>query len=229
MTTTPTSRPIPLALTALVAFFSALAALAISGGMAMGHGNAIHAQVSQPTSAKAVGLRLDMRKLWEDHITWTRLAIISLESGSPDTDATVARLLRNQTDIGNAIKPYYGNAAGAMLTDELRAHIQIAAEVIAAAKAGDEVKLAAAQARWSQNADDIAAVLASVNPRFWKLGELKAEMQMHLKLTTAEAVDHLQGKWTADVADYDAVHRHILQMSDLLAAGIVDQFPGRFR
>jgi choline dehydrogenase-like flavoprotein len=229
MTTTPTSRPIPLALTALVAFFSALAALAISGGMAMGHGNAVHAQVSQPTSAKSVALRLDMRKLWEDHITWTRLAIISLESGSPDTDATVARLLRNQTDIGNAIKPYYGNATGAKLTDELRAHIQIAAEVIAAAKAGDEDKLAAAQARWAQNADDIAAVLASVNPRFWKLGELKAEMQMHLKLTTAEAVDHLQGKWTADVADYDAVHRHILHMSDLLAAGIVDQFPGRFR
>ena len=57
-----------------------------------------------------------MRKLWEDHVTWTRLAIISLESGSPDTNATVARLLRNQTDIGNAIKPFYGNAAGNTLT-----------------------------------------------------------------------------------------------------------------
>jgi hypothetical protein len=229
MTTTPTSRPIPIFLTALVAFFSALVALAVSGGMAMGHGNVVHTHVSQAPSAKAVALRLDMRKLWEDHITWTRLAIISLESGSPDTDATVARLLRNQTDIGNAIKPYYGNAAGTKLTDELRAHIQIAAEVIAAAKAGDAEKLADARARWAANANEIASVLASVNPHFWKLGELRAEMQMHLKLTTAEAVDHLQGKWAADVAAYDAVHRHILHMSDLLTAGIVDQFPGRFR
>ena len=52
-----------------------------------------------------------MRKLWEDHITWTRLAVISLTTDAPDTQATVGRLLRNQTDIGNAIEPYYGNKA----------------------------------------------------------------------------------------------------------------------
>jgi hypothetical protein len=58
---------------------------------------------------------------------------------------------------------------------------------------------------------------------------MKAEMHMHLKLTTQEAVDHLKGNWTADVADYDRVHDHILHMSDLLSSGIVKQFPGRFR
>jgi hypothetical protein len=43
--------------------------------------------------------------------------------------------------------------------------------VIAAAKAGDSAKLADAQARWVKNADRIAAVLHSVNPRYWKLGQ----------------------------------------------------------
>jgi len=91
-------------------------------------------QTASPSlSAKAVDLRLNMRKLWEDYITWTRLAIISLEGGTPDASATVARLLRNQTDIGNAIKPYYGTAAGNTLTRELKTHILIAADVIAAA------------------------------------------------------------------------------------------------
>ena len=50
--------------------------------------------------------------LWEDHVTWTRLAVISLTADTPDTEATVARLLKNQTDIGNAVKPFYGRAAG---------------------------------------------------------------------------------------------------------------------
>jgi hypothetical protein len=234
MNTIRTSRPIPLALTALVAFFSAIAALAVSNGMAHAHGGADHharaATVHSPAlSARAVALRTDMRKLWEDHVTWTRLAIISLEAGTPDAKATVARLLRNQTDIGNAIKPFYGAAAGNTLTRELRTHILIAADVIAAAKAGDEAKLADAQARWQTNADRIAAILSSVNPRYWKLAAMKTEMHMHLKLTTTEAVVRLQGKWAADVAAYDRVHEHILHLSDALSDGIVRQFPGRFK
>ena len=227
------ARPIPLALTALVAFFSALAALGVSGGMAMGHtgGNGMTMNVTHSTelTAKSVAFHQGMRKLWEDHITWTRLAIISLEGGTPDTKATVARLLRNQTDIGNAVKPFYGATAGNALTKLLREHILIAADLIAAAKAGDTEKVAAVQKRWTANADQIAALLHRANPQNWPLAALEAEMHMHLKLTADEAVAHLQGKWAADVAAYDKVHAHILHMSDVLADGIVAQFPNRFR
>ena len=221
------ARPIPLALTALVAFFSALAALGISGGMAMGHD--MPATHQTELTAKSVAFNQDMRKLWEDHITWTRLAIISLEGATPDTKETVARLLRNQADLGNAIKPFYGAAAGNALTKLLREHILIAADLIAAAKAGDTAKVGEVQMQWTANADQIAGLLHGANPHNWPLATMKAEMHMHLKLTTEEAVAHLQGKWAADVAAYDKVHRHILHMSDLLAGGIVAQFPNRFR
>jgi hypothetical protein len=235
MSTTRTSRPIPIALTALVAFFSALVALAIVNGHAHAHGNQPAAAAVADHSPPAAitrserALRENMRQLWEDHIVWTRLAIISLTTGSPDTEATVARLLRNQADIGNSVKPFYGKAAGEKLTAELRRHILIAADLIAAAKAGDQAKLAEEQARWARNADDVAAVLNSVNPRHFKLAVLKAEMRMHLELTTQEVVARLTGDWNADVAAYDRIHRHILHMSDYLSDGLVKQFPRRFR
>jgi hypothetical protein len=227
MSSTNTARPIPLFLTALVAFFSAFAALAVSNGHAHAHGNEPHHATG--LTHKQVALRNDMRRLWEDHITWTRLAIISLTTSSPDTEATVGRLLKNQSDIGNAVKPFYGAAAGNELTKQLRAHILIAADVIAAAKAGDSTKLADAQARWAKNGDDIAAVLHSVNPRHWKLARMKAELRTHLQLTTEEAVARLQGNWNGDVAAYEKIHRHALHLSDLLSTGLIKQFPRRFR
>src|SRR5262245_13968082 len=124
-----------------------------------------------------------MRKLWEDHITWTRLVIVSIANDLPDTDATVQRLLQNQEDIGNAIKPFYGEAAGDQLTDLLTDHILIAAEILQAAKAGDTAAFEDAKARWYANADDIAEFLNAANPKNWPLEEMKAMMREHLDLT----------------------------------------------
>ena len=227
MDRTRPSRPVPLGLTALVALFSALTALAVSSGHPA-HAHEVPAATAA-TSQSEIAFRNDLRALWEDHIVWTRLAIISLVNGSPDTDATVARLLRNQTDLGDAVKPYYGDAAGGELTTKLRGHILIAADLVLAAKAGDAARLADAQERWRANADDIAAVLNGVNPVFWKLDALEHMLDEHLALTTQEAVARLEGDWEADVAAYDAIHVHALGMADTLSVGIVKQFPHRFR
>jgi hypothetical protein len=222
-------RPIPLAVTALIALLSAMVALALSGGHdAAAHGTDQHATPAA-ISKSELALRQDMRKLWEDHVTWTRLAVISLTTDTPDTQATVARLLRNQTHLGNAIKPFYGAKAGNQLTALLREHILVAADLIAAAKAGDQAAVAAQQKRWTGNADRIAALLSKANPRFWKLGAMKAMMHDHLKLTTDEVVARLQGKWAADVRAYDRIHVQILHMADMLSDGLVGQFPARFR
>jgi hypothetical protein len=237
MGTSRASRPIPLALTMLVALFSALVALAVAGGHdAAAHGNGDQHATSASAAAaegpivtpRVVAFHDEMRRLWEDHVTWTRLAIISLTTDAPDTEATVGRLLENQADIGDAIKPFYSETAGQELTRLLREHILIAADLIAAAKAGDETAVTEAQSRWTANADDIAAFLAAANPRFWHLEEMKAMLHEHLRLTTDEALARLQGDWAADVAAYDEIHLQALGMADMLSSGIVKQFPGRF-
>ena len=173
-------------------------------------------------------LRDDMRKLWEDHITWTRNYIIAAEAGSPDTDATATRLLQNQTDIGDAMKPLYGDAAGTQLTALLRDHILTAADLITAAKANDADKVAATKDKWYANADAIADFLAKENPENWPAAEMRQMMHDHLDITLAEAVDHLKGDYAADIADYDKVHTQILKMADMLTDGIVAQFPEKF-
>ena len=170
-----------------------------------------------------------MRNLWLDHIVWTRLYIVSAVGGLPDKDATAQRLLQNQTDIGNAIKPFYGDAAGDKLTALLKDHIMIATELIAAAKAGDQAKQDDATKRWGANADEIATFLNGANPKNWALADAKSMMQDHLKLTTEEVVAQLKKDYAGSIASYGKVHTQILHMADMLSSGIEKQFPNKFK
>ena len=180
-------------------------------------------------SSKEVALHDAMRKLWEDHITWTRVFIISAAADLPDKAAATDRLLKNQVDIGNAIKPYYGEAAGNKLTTLLKEHITTAADVVSAAKSNDQVKLADANKRWFANADQIADFLSTANSTNWPQAEMRSMMHDHLNLTTKEAVARLHGDWAGDIAAYDAVHNQIVTMADGLTTGIVKQFPEKFK
>lgn len=179
--------------------------------------------------SKQAALHDAMRKLWEDHITWTRIFIISAAADLPDNPTATNRLLQNQVDIGNAIKPYYGEDAGNKLTTLLKEHITTAADVVAAAKANDQAKLADANKRWFANADQIADFLSSANSKNWSQAEMRSMMHEHLDLTTQEAVARLHGDWAADVKAYDAVHQQILKMADQLTMGVVKQFPDKFK
>ena len=181
------------------------------------------------TPSRPDALRLAMRKLWEDHITWTRLFIVSALGDLPDKAATTDRLLQNQSDIGNAIKPFYGDAAGDKLTALLRDHILIAAEIVTAAKAGDNAKLEGAKARWSSNADEIASFLSAANPANWPASDMKSMMRDHLTLTTSELEARLNKDWKADVAAYEKIHGQVLTMADMLTDGIARQFPGKLK
>jgi len=167
-------------------------------------------------------LKSAMRKLWEDHITYTRNYIISALADLPDADAVAKRLLKNQDDVGDAIKPYYGAEAGKKLGGLLGDHILIATEVVKAAKADSKDDLSAAQKKWSSNGRDIAAFLSDVNPH-WSRREMEQMLQKHLDLTTGEVVGRLKKDWAADIRSYDEGHQHMLMFADTLSEGITNK------
>ena len=98
----------------------------------------------------------DVRKLWTDHVVWTRDYIVAAVGDQPDAQAAATRLLRNQDDIGAAIATYYGAPAGQQLTTLLKEHITIAVDLIKAAKGGDKAGQQQADTKWKKNAADIA-------------------------------------------------------------------------
>lgn len=191
------------------------------------------AAVPQPNSASVpaqqLGLRQTMRALWEQHMEWTRLAIVDFVNGSAGFDTTAGRLLQNQTDIGNAIRPFYGDAAAGRLTTLLKAHITDFVAFFEAAKGGDPVAIASTQAAVYENAQQIGDFLASANPKSWPQDTMRSMMKEHIDQTVAYGGDELTGRYADGITVYDQAEAHMLMMADLLSQGIIAQFPGKFQ
>ncbi|OCT16238.1 glycosyltransferase [Paenibacillus pectinilyticus] len=179
-------------------------------------------------SPSKVKLQNDLRKLWMDHVLWTRSYIVSALAGLEDQKDVLARLLQNQQDIGNAIKPFYGEAAGNKLADLLREHILLAGSVIDAAKSGNQADLAKYNKEWHRNADDISKFLSGANPN-WSMKSQQDMLYTHLQLVTDQVVARLKKDWKADILAYDKNEDHMIMYADMLADGIIKQFPDKFK
>jgi hypothetical protein len=172
-------------------------------------------------------VRLALRKLWSDHVIWTREYIVAAVAGTPDAGAAATRLLTNQEDIGAAVAGFYGQAAGDRLTELLKEHIMIAVDLVAAAKSGDQPAFEKHDARWTANIETIARFLAGANPN-WPEKDVLDLLALHLKLTKDETVARIGGDWDADVKAFDDIFTEILVLADALNDGIAAQFPEKF-
>lgn len=173
------------------------------------------------------GLKQTMRKLWADHVIWTREYIMAAVSGSAEVNKISERLMKNQEDIGNAIRPYYGKDAAEKLAGLLKEHITTAVDVVVAAKANDTTKFNEASNRWTKNAESIANFLSSANPN-WQKQQIIDMLKDHLTGTTQEVQAIIGQKWDQDIAAFDNVFNQAMQMADGLSDGIIKQFPNKF-
>ena len=173
-------------------------------------------------------LQMAERKLWMDHVAWTRSFLISDLASLEDRDDVLERLLKNQDDIGNSIKPYYGEEAGNQLASLLREHITTAGQVVDAAKSGSKEDFEKYNKLWYENADKIADFLSSANPNYSNK-TLKDMLHKHLQLLTDAVVARLNKDWKADIKAYDEGEDHIIMLADTLSDGIIKQFPEKFK
>jgi len=179
------------------------------------------------SSPSAFQLKSDLRKLWIEHTIWERSYFVSAIAELEDQNKVLTRLLKNQDDIGNAIKPYYGEAAGNKLGKLLREHILIAGKLVDAAKKGDQANIKKYNTEWHKNADDIAQFLSSANPN-WSKNDLKNLLYMHLDFAAAQVVARIKKDWDADIRAFDQGEDHVIKLADTLTNGIVKQFPNKF-
>lgn len=187
-------------------------------------GPSIQPPCPEGVSKAEVDLKSNMRMLWEQHVAWTRMTIISIAANLADEGLVTKRLLRNPGDFEALLRPLYGDEKAAQFARLLTDHLVIAAELVKAAKAGDSKAAEEAEQRWYANADEIATLLNQINP-FLSKEAFRTMLHEHLALTKAEAVARLNQDYARDIALYDQIEQQALMMADAMTEGIVQQFP----
>ncbi len=183
---------------------------------------------SQSISKTEQTLSNRMRLLWEQHVYWTRLFLVSTAFGLPDTQLVANRLLRNPKDFEAALKPFYGENIAAAFAELFTRHLTIASELVRAAKAGDGAAAADAERRWYANADEIAAFLSRINP-YWSVQEWQKMLYDHLAMTKAEAVAILTQKYEDGINIFERIEQEALVMADAMTQGLIRQFFQNYR
>jgi hypothetical protein len=192
------------------------------------------ATVSTNNSSKTVqnsnylNLNQAMRKLWSDHMHWTLSTVDAFFNEPKQLEPKLSRLLQNQKEIGAAIVPFYGQAAGDKLAKLLTEHIELAVPVLKAVQANDKVSLDTALANWYKNANEIAGFLSAANPKSWSPATTESALKMHISHTTEYAVNILKGDYASSIKGFEEALNHMLMLADILSEGIAKQFPDEF-
>lgn len=166
------------------------------------------------------------RKLWQEHVMWTRSFIISTISDLGDLVPVTGRLMQNPGDMADVLRLFYSPQTADTFQKLFTEHLSIAGELVHAAKAGDTAKAAALEQKWYENADEIASFLAKINP-YWNRRLWQSLLYDHLKMTKQEALYRLAGKYEEDIRNYDRIEDEALRMADYMATGILRQFRAR--
>lgn len=172
---------------------------------------------------RQVNLRNQLRMLWEQHVYWTRFFIISTAASLPDLGDVTNRLLENPNDFGAAFTPFYGARIANRFRELLREHLMIGGDLVTAAKNQDMAKVDEDRIKWYQNADEISAFLAQINP-YWQESNWKTMLYDHLEMTEQEATLRLAGRYAEDIQMFDQIEQEALKMADYMAEGIIRQF-----
>ena len=189
--------------------------------------NPIYPNNNYWVSINEVRLLEQMNLVWEQHIMWTRMLLISIAENLKDLEATQARLLQNPKDIADIFRRYYGNMVANQIQELLTEHLVIGKELIVALKNNNQEQATKLNTKWYQNADSMAEAFSSINP-FYPKEEIRKMLYDHLRLTTNEVNARLKGDYVEDIKAYDMVQKEILKMSQFFVMGIVQQFPNLF-
>ena len=217
----------------LFVVFATLCALALTNGASAASYSAPLSPADSAASATApdspaLGNRLALRDLWQEHIFWIRDYVQANQSGNK-AQANIAadQVVANATRIASAIAPLYGQPAADQLLKLLAGHWGAVKHYSDATVAKDDGGRKAAVSELTGNAAAIAKFLASANPNLPEQ-DLVAMLGTHGAQHIAQIDQLAAHDYAGEAQTWHGMRQHMQMLADALSAALVKQFPDKF-
>jgi len=181
-----------------------------------------------PNPDKVAQSKAAMRDLWVGHIFWVRNVVFeTYAKNGPAAKEAEAEVVANAKQIGAAIEPFYGKAAGDQLFGLLAGHYGAIKDYLVASVKKDEASEKAATDKLLANADQLATFLSGANPNLPK--------DTLVQLLDAHGGHHIQQiqdvgarNYAAEAKTWSEMKDHIYVIADALIEALGKQFPEKF-
>lgn len=163
----------------------------------------------------------DSRYVWDEHVFYTRNAIISILENLADAEYVTNRLIENQNNIGNLMRPYYSADVVDEYVSLLKDHIALVAEFAKAVR--DKKDIMPIQSQMQSNSAAIVSFLNTADPNRWSTTVVNNLWSKHMDYTAQQVMSRVNKEWLTDIAAADENHKVITEFADLFGNGIVFQ------
>ena len=178
----------------------------------------------EPISALQVDLTSTLRKLFTDHAVYTKFVINAIIDGTADIKALLPRLMQNQVDIGDQLKPIIGNKSS-VLIKLLQKHIELAGATVTEIAqdstyfdsdvVSDSIQEAINNQLW--NGNQVASFLSALNSEVLGKEMVESMFQQHNMFVVMMAMKRKEKDYVQELVLYDAYYNQILEMSDAIS------------
>lgn len=178
----------------------------------------------EPSAASKDALQDEMRLLWTQHAAWTRTLLVETLAGSSSTPHAKVRLREVHADLGDAVRPYFGDESADELTDLLEAESAAAIKLFESAQAQDQAAVTEATIEWRAQSRAIAELFANQSTS-WDQEALRKTFDAHIDTTLAQVSARLEGDWAADIRAFDQLEDRNVVIADAITQGLAEAFP----
>lgn len=163
------------------------------------------------------------RMLWRDLATWLRSYKVSLIGGVGNTDELSQRLFRLPAEYGSIFRVFFGDPTTEQLMSLLTQYIAILQSLFIAQISNDVDQINSLTQQAYQNVNNIAALLASINP-YWTQAEWVTLLTFFTGMQIQESTTFLTKDFSANIDIFDRMLSFTNLIGDYFSEGLTNYF-----